>query len=382
MGILNWLGFEQRSETPPEQPAPGTSVLPPSRTADFTVDSAMSLSSVYRAVFILGTAASQLTLDVWRGGDPVEPKPPLIRKPDVDNTLSGFLEATVVSMAVSGDAYWLLDRNARNEVVNARVLDPWACFEDTDKQELSYKDKTYSKDRYHHLRLMRVPGKSKGLGPIQAARAELRGAADLRDFSAGWFTSGDVPTGLLKTDQFLSPEQAREYREQWLAREAHSVAVMGNGLDYSPILLNPEDAQFIQVQQFSVTGIARLFGIPAHLLLAAVEGSSMTYTNVAQADLSFVRWTLMKYLREIEESFSVLLPGIQTARFNLDSLLRPDTKTRYEAHEIALRAKFLTPNEVRAMEGLAPITGGDKVTQAAPPPAPAQPPAPTQEEAP
>ena len=341
----------------------------------------MTLSSVYRAIQILGTAAMQLSLDAWRGSELLDPKPALIRRPDVDSTLSGFLEASVTSMAISGDAYWRLFRNARGEVTNIQVLNPWECVEDPDNKVLHWRGKDLKSTEFYHLRLMRVPGRTNGLGPIQACRQELAGVRDLRDYASGWFTSGDVPSGVLKTDQVLSEQQAKEYKATWLARDGHSVTVLGNGVAYEPVLLNPEDAQFIQSQQFSVTRVASLFGIPAHLLLAAVEGSSMTYTNVSQADLTFVRWTLMRYLREIEEAFSSILPGLQTARFNLDALLRPDTKTRYESHEIALRAKFLTPNEVRALEGLAPITGGDKVTQSAPP-APAQPAAPTQEEAP
>lgn len=80
----------------------------------------------------------------------------------------------------------------------------------------------------------------------------------------------------------------------------------------------------------------------------------MTYTNVADADLTFARWTLTQYLREIEEAFSALLPRGQQARFNLDAILRPSTKARYEAHQLALAAGFLTVDEVRAIEGLPP----------------------------
>ena len=117
-------------------------------------------------------------------------------------------------------------------------------------------------------------------------------------------------------------------------------------------MLKPADAQWLEVQQFGVTGIARLFGIPATLMLAAIEGTSMTYTNVEQEWIGYVRFTLMTYLREIEDAFSAVLPTGQTARFNVEGLLRTDTKTRYEAHEIAIRAGFMSPDEVRRIEKL------------------------------
>lgn len=366
MGIWSWFGLEHRSETPPEQPAPGSGVRPPSREqTSFTVDSAVSLSTVYRAISILATGASQLTLDVWRGEELLE-KPGVVRKPDINSSLSGFLEMNVTSLSSTGNCFWKLTRNARNEVTNIEVLDYWKCSLDADKKILSVGDEKLTKDKYHHLQLLRMPGSTKGLGPIQACRAELVGVHTMRDYASDWFTSGDVPSGILKSDQLLTPAQAEQYKQGWQARAAHEVAVLGSGLDYHPILLSPKDAQFIENQQFSTTAVARLFGIPAHLLLASVEGGSMTYQNIAQADLSFIRWTLMKYLREIEEAFSTLLPGMQTARFNLDALLRPDTKSRYEAHQIGLSGGFLTVNDVRRLEGLPPLAGGDVLATPAP----------------
>lgn len=356
-------GFKAREEIPASDPS--TAVVPPSRTAaPLTIDSALGIIPVYRAISILATAASQLTLDVWRGADPL-PKPALVRKPDVNASLSAFVQDTVTSMVVSGNAYWRLDRNARNEVVNARVLNPWECVANEDGT-LGWKDKTLKPGEFHHLKLLRVPGRLTGLGPIQACRTSLQGSQDLGEYQAAWFGSGDVPSGILKTDAPLSKDQADEYADQWASRDAHKVAVLGSGLDYRAILLNPEDAQFLQVAQFNVTGIARLFGIPAHLLLAAIEGTSMTYTNTSQADLTFVRWTLMQYLREIEEAFTACLPGQQTARFNLDAILRADTTTRYLSHQVALSAGFATPNEIRATEGLPPLPGGNTLSASTP----------------
>ena len=87
-------------------------------------------------------------------------------------------------------------------------------------------------------------------------------------------------------------------------------------------------------------------------MLASVEGGSQTYSNLQQEDLSFVRWTLMTYLREIETALTWLLPPGQKAKFNLDAILRPDTLTRYQAHKIGLEAGFLNVDEVRAIENL------------------------------
>ena len=81
----------------------------------------------------------------------------------------------------------------------------------------------------------------------------------------------------------------------------------------------------------------------------------MTYSNVEQDWLGFVRFTLTKYLRKIEEALTTFTPRGQTVRFQISALLRSDTLTRYQAHQIALNAGFMTLNEIRAIESLPPL---------------------------
>ena len=195
-----------------------------------------------------------------------------------------------------------------------------------------------------------------GLGPIQACARRLSGALAQAAYADTWFDQSGVPGGTLTTDQALTAEQATQWRDQWHESvKGRRTAVLGSGLQYAPIHLTPEEAQWIEGQRFSVTAVARMFGIPPRLILAAVDGSSSTYSNLQQDDLSFVRWTLMAYLREIEAGLSQLLPRGVDARFNLDALLRPDTTTRYAAHLSGLDGGFLTVDEVRATEGLPPL---------------------------
>lgn len=350
MSFLSWFGLapETRSETPPEAP-----VIPPRSDVAVTDSRILGTIAVYRAVQILSVAAGQLTLDAWRGDAPIE-RPALLRKPDATTNLSRFLKSTVASMALTGNAYWRIYRNARNEPVTAVVQNPHDCtLNDNGTLSIAGQNAPLPRGEFAHLGLLPVPGRLDCLGPIQAARKELGGAVETTDYAANWFKTGDVPSGVLKSDQVLSPEQAAGYKTAWQNRDPRSVAVLGHGLDYSPVALAPEDAQWIQARQFDVTAIARLFGIPAHLMLAAIEGSSMTYSNISQADLVFVRWTLMAYLTEIEQAFSDILAGQQTARFNLDAILRPDTLTRYEAHKIALEGGWLTVDDVKRIEGIA-----------------------------
>lgn len=315
-----------------------------------------------------------MSIDVWKGKDQI-PTPSIVRQPNVGTARATFVEQTVISLATSGNAYWRVYRNARGEVSNIVVLNPLdvSILQSTDGNGavtgFAYKGKALKVEEVKHLALSRVPGSPYGLGPIQAARTELRGAMDVRDYAGNWFGQSDVPSGILSSDQHLTAEQAKEARDSWIANQAglNGVAVLGAGLSYSPVFINPADAQWLEARRFNTTEIARLFGVPASLMLASLEGNSQTYSNVEQDWLGYVRFSLMAYLSEIEQAFTDLLPRGQEAKFNIDALLRSDTTTRYAAHKTALEARFLTVNEVRAIEGMPPIAGGDVL---APPAAP------------
>jgi HK97 family phage portal protein len=385
MGIWRdfWYGPEpERAQNAPEQrsqditipPAPG-GVIPPRPAGDgVTTTSALSLAEVYRAISIIQAAVGQLTPDVWRGNTPAV-VPSWLRRPDMKTSRSGFLAQTATSLATSGNAFWRVMRDDSTAPVQALIVqNPFDVMVNVNGrgETISYGIAGYDREfrpwEMSHMKLLEVPGSARGLGPIQAARQDIKGALDLRDYASEFFDTGDVPNGILSTAQPLTDIQADAYRTRWEGR-GHGTAVLGSGLQYVSNLLSPEDAQFLQSRDFSAVQIARLFGIPARLMLVDA-GSSNDYQNTQDSDLSFIRWGLSSYYRPIEEAFSDLLPRGTTAQMNLDAFTRPAITQRYAAHAVALGYGFLTVNEVRAIEGLAPISGGDVLSkQTATPPA-------------
>lgn len=356
------LGFvvEGPSEVRSELPVAGGSVLPPPRLDNSTVitaDRALSLAAVYRAVSILGISVSQLPVYVLRGGDKIE-IPALIKQPNANLSRRVFLEQTTNCLALTGNAYWLLRRqSATSPVVNMEVLNPnfMTIEENKGKTLYHYNGKVYQSWQIKHLQLMRVPGLNVGVGPIQAAQNELRGAIDLRNYAENWFREGGVPNGILNSDQYLTPEQADAYKTRWAETQAQrGVAVMGQGLSYQPVYLSPKDAMFIESQDFSIQQIARMFGIPPTYLIADAN-NSMTYVNQESVDIQFIRYTVMSYFSEIEDALTDVLPRGQQAKFNVEGLLRADTATRYSAYKTAIDAGFMTVNEVREKEDMPPL---------------------------
>jgi HK97 family phage portal protein len=355
------------------------------RAMGVTARRAITLSTVYRAVAIHATAALQLSLGVWRNGEQLTLRTGIAVRPDLDTSASAFYEYVVTSLYLDGNSFWrltLADPTATRpgEVVDIKPLNPAEVhvYRDphTDALTYSYRGETIPTNQIKHLKLLRIPGMERGLGPVQAAQIELAGALDARDYGNSWLSESNQPDAILTTDQELKPGDAEKYRNVWEGKnpdgteitdaDGNPVAknrfnrlrVLGKGLTYTPLMLKPADLQFLETQKFNTTSIARLFGVPASLMLAAVEGKSQTYSNVEQDWIAYVRFELMRALREIEEAISDLLPHGQVARFKLEALLRTDTKTRYEGHAIALDpvSGWMTKDEVRALEGLAPLT--------------------------
>lgn len=334
-------------------------VTPPTRSArpsTVSVSDALSVGRVYRAVQIHAIAAKQLSIETTRYGVRIEDHP-LTRRPDPSGRRSSWVEQAVVSLATTGNGYMEIIRDTFGQVVALPILNPLDVRIRTDREGritgYGYHGRELRPENVQHITLLRVPGTAYGLGPIQAAQRELYGAISTRDYAAAWMDDSGVPTGILKSDANLTKEQADLAKERFNDNVGHrgGVAVLGNGLDYRPILLRPKDVQFIESQQFSALEIAMMFGVPPTLMLIAPEGGSQTYQNVEQEWLAYSRFTLMGYLVEIEDALSDLLPGAQRARFNIEALLRADTSTRYRSYLDAIAAGFMTVNEVRAIEG-------------------------------
>lgn len=321
------------------------------------------LDSVYRALAILEGSISQLTLDRYSRtlGRPRGSATGMIQRIlPPGQTLPGFLGEITQSLAQTGNAWLRVPRDGAAGPV--RVLDPSRCSARIDVatgvKAITYDSLTVTDIR--QLQLTHVPGEPLGQGPIQAWADGLRGAIDAHQYAAQWTKRGGRPTGILTTDQTLSADMAKEWKtaaNKTMTPEG-GVAVLGSGLTYKQCYLTPAELQLLDVRKVNVISVARIFGIPARLMLTSGDGDSKTYANMEQESILFVRHTLMPYMREIEAALSELLPD--DVRFNVDGFLRPDTTTRYAAHKVAIESGFLTIDEVRAIEGLNPLPKEDE----------------------
>ena len=352
------LGRPERRAAQPTIPTRHPAVVNPT--------TALSLTAVYRAVQIIGTPISKMTINTYRFATGIELKvenPVLVNNPSIQQNRRDFLFQTVASLALEGNAYWLKNFGSNGQVNNltilpaSSVMPSWPKFRDgtTDYSTVvyDYLGTRYTEREMEHLRIFSQAGQILGVSPIGSCYKDISAAIDLRDYAGNWFTAAGVPTGILKTNAMLNKEDAEVVTANWHNKQQNrQVAVLGNGFEYQQIALSPKDALFTEVQDQQVQAVARLFGVPARLLLTSVPGASDTYTNLQDENQVFYRHTLMAYTDAITDALSNCLPRGNRVEFDFEHLFKADVAARYNYYKVAIDAGILTPEEVRTKEGL------------------------------
>jgi HK97 family phage portal protein len=341
-------------------------VIPTRQPSIVTPTSALSLTAVYRAIQIIGTPISKMTINTFRFATGVELKvenPVLVNNPSLDQNRRDFLFQTVADLALQGNAYWFKNYGSNGQVNNLTILPAASVMPSYPKTidgaidystiVYDYLGKRYTKREIEHLRIFSTAGQLLGLSPIASCYKDISAAIDLRDYAGNWFTSAGVPTGVLKTNQMLNKSEADEVTANWHNKQQNrQVAVLANGFDYQQIALSPRDALFTEVQDQQIQAVARLFGIPARLLLTSVPGASDTYTNLQDENQVFYRHTLMAYTDSITDALSNCLPRGNRVEFDFEHLFKADVAARYDYYKTAIDAGILSAEEVRTKEGL------------------------------
>lgn len=205
-----------------------------------------------------------------------------------------------------------------------------------------------------------------GYSPIALARQAVGLALGTEEFGARFFGNGARPGVVLEHPGQLSPEaherlkKSIETRHQGLSN-AHRLMILEEGMGLNEVGIPPEDAQFLETRKFQVAEIARLYRIPPHML-ADLERA--TFSNIEQQSLEFVIFTLHPWLVRWEQAIgrdllTVIERPTYFAEHLVAGLLRGDTKSRYEAYSIGRQNGWLSANDIRKLENMNPVAGGD-----------------------
>jgi len=213
--------------------------------------------------------------------------------------------------------------------------------------------------------LIHIPLLTQGTGPLGIGPLESRETFGLalasQQFGATFFAQGATTSGVIEVPGSLSSDEARTLAAQWREShtglgKAHIPAVLVGGASFRAISVTPEQAQMLATRAFQRGEIEALFGVPPHML-GDTDKTTSWGSGLEVQSLSFVRYTLRSYLKRIEHQLSKVLPEPYFARFDLTDLLQADTAQRFAAYQIARTGGWLSLNEIRQREDLAPIAG-------------------------
>jgi HK97 family phage portal protein len=337
----------------------------------------MRLGAVFACVRLISDGIASLPVDGFRKVAGVSEDlgtPPLFANPSTMLSAYDWTVQLVSSLLLHGNGYGMITATDRGGWPTAiEWLNPMhmRCVQEGFRLRYEYDGNPVPTEQIVHIRGLVLPGEVVGVSVLSAAKQTFALGLGSERFGQDYFASDAVPSGILTTDKPLNDpdgSKATAVKEKFReAAQGRDVVILGDGTKYDPMRVHPEEAQFIETQRFSVTQVARYFGVPPEMI-GSSSGSTLTYANTEQRAIDFVSYALRPWFTRIERAFSSLIPGQQFVRFNADVVLRTDLLSRYQAHEIGIRARFLLPDEARALEDLPPIPGGDKFPPSAAPP--------------
>ena len=354
-----------------------------------TERSAMQMTAVYSCVRILAEAVAGLPLNLYRytedGGKEKAIDHPLYLllhdEPNPEMSSFVFRETLMTHLLLWGNAYAQVIRNGKGEVIALYPLMPNKMTVDRDSQgQLYYSyqrgtdEAIRDKNQTVILRpsdVLHIPGLGfdglVGYSPIAMAKNAIGMAIACEEYGAKFFANGAAPGGVLEHPGTIKDPQ--RVRESWQSTfggsgNANKIAVLEEGMKYTPIGISPEQAQFLETRKFQINEIARIFRVPPHMV-GDLEKSS--FSNIEQQSLEFVKYTLDPWVVRWEQSITrALLTQTEKARyfvkFNLEGLLRGDYESRMNGYATARQNGWMSANDIRELENLDRIPaeeGGD-----------------------
>ena len=345
---------------------------------NITPDTALTFTAVWSAVRLISESVSSLPISVFtkeNNGDKKEDVNSSIYKllkykPNPYQNKITFFELQMMNLCLNGNSYVYIERDRLARPINLYPLN----YEDMTiikkDNKLFYEDgttgKIYDADDILHFTGMTTDGIT-GLSPIDVCKKAISYTGALEEYGNSFFKNGAKLSGVLSTDRALSETAIDRLRNSFNntysnLSGSNQTAILEEGLTFKPVSISPDQAQFLASRTFSIQEIARIFGIPAHMLK---DLSKSSFNNIEMQSQEFVTYTLMPYITRLENEMNLKLfktseLGKSFVSFNVNALLRGNVADRNNAYKTAITYGYMSINEVRQKENLNSIEGGDK----------------------
>ncbi|EMA3641274.1 phage portal protein [Providencia stuartii] len=379
--LLNWLGVPI-SLTSGDfwQEWSGTS----SSGKVVTADKAMQLSAVWACVRLLSESISTLPIKIYKsesdGSRSLAKDHPIYRllckQPNVEMTPSRFMLMVVASLCLRGNSF-IEKKYIGSKLVALEPLLPQNMTvkrsEQTGMLEYKYTDplgqkiRTIPTNKIMHIRGFGMDGIC-GMIPVKIGRDVIGAALSVEESAAKIFENGLQSSGFLSSEQSLNDEQRERIRSYLLSfvgsKNAGKMMVLEGGMKYNNVTMNPEAAQMLESRTFSIEEICRWFRVPP-FMVGHMDKQSSWASSVEGMNMQFLTNTLRPLLVNIEQEINRCLLDSDDdyyAEFSVEGLLRADSAGRAAYYTTALQNGWMSRNDVRRLENLPPIEGGDIYT--------------------
>jgi len=344
-----------------------------------TERSAMQMTAVYSCVRILSEAVAGLPLHLYKytdsGGKAMALEHPLYRllhdEPNPEMSSFVFRETLMTHLLLWGNAYAQIIRNGRGDVLGLYPLMPDKVRVDRDQRNRL----VYIYSRYDEANpnlkqqgdivlqaedVLHIPGLGfdglVGYSPIALAKNAIGISIACEEYGASFFGNGASPSGVLEHPGVIkNPERVRDaWQRAYGGRNAHKIAVLEEGMKFTPIAIPNNEAQFLETRKFQIEEIARMYRVPLHMI---GDLDHATFSNVEHLSLDFVKYSLDPWIVRWEQSLQKALlsdseKGQYFVKFNVDGLLRGDYASRMQGYATARQNGWMSANDIRELEDM------------------------------
>ncbi|TFF45781.1 phage portal protein [Bacillus thuringiensis] len=285
----------------------------------------------------------------------------LSRKPNPYMTAFIWKKLMMTHVTIRGNAYSLIEFDKYGEIKSLVPLNPEHTrpYVDPKSGMLWYQTSHNGKplelydEQVLHFKGMSEDGIN-GKSPIAVVREHIGAQAAATKYNAKLYKNDATPRGILKVPTMLKSPAKDEVRKEWKRVNAgESIAIVDNGLEYQSISVPLQDAQFIESMKFNKSQISAIFKVPLHKVN---ELERSTFNNIEHQSIEYVKNTLQPWLTMFEQEINTKcftdkeLDDGYYVRYNVNSELRGDSKSRAEFYEIMQRISGLNTNEIRELE--------------------------------
>lgn len=377
MGMMDRLAARMGYEKRADAPDPSWAAFAPNMgfASSLPMRAAENLSAVLACSTVIASSIASIPALVYRreGESRIESSGhPLARltRSGVSDAMTWpeFMEHLVASALLTGNGLAQIRRNGKGALAGLDFIPwHWVTVSQLRSGRLAY-DVSNGRGQAWRLLAGEVVHLRDRTDDGLIGRSRLSRAADVvasaqasNGFARQFLDNSAQPSGVIEVPGALTKEQREAMRTAIRDRHsgtanAGSTLLLDGGMTWKAAQISPEDAELLETRKFSVEEICRLFQVPPPLVQ---DYSHNTFTNSETAGRWFAMFTLAPWARKIEAEFArSVFPrgGSFELELDLSGFLRGDPQTRWQAHQIALTNKVLTPNEVRQVEGWGPKT--------------------------